>query len=521
MKMIPSQPYRASNKKKNNAEYRVFDKLKESFVGSNKYIAFHSLNLTRHQYKRFGEADFVIICEYGLFVFEVKGGSISCNEGVWHSTNDDGKHNISNPFTQAETAMHAIFKAIEETNISHLNIAIGYGGIFPSGSWTVKSSEWDREIICDANNFKNFEAFLSKFFNYWHSKKANQKRGYLSVENIKAIANFLRPNFEMIETLSNQLYNQEEITLKLTEDQYRYLDIVAANRRVMCSGGAGTGKTFLALELARRIAREDKRVVFVCKSEWLKQYLTSKISNEFVTISTIDSAQVDMRRLGVDKYEVLIVDEGQDLFNVSDIDKLDNLLAGELDKGEWYIFHDANHQALKVVDKDVLKFLNDIPHTEIPLITNCRNTNPILKYVENLLDVDMGKKDELNGPKVIQTFTSSETNTLENTINQLLTNGVPPSHITLLSKLEYAKSSATLLSDKLQSKIVQLDDYSIRNFPSNEMSFAEIENFKGLENEVIILIDLPKPDKNIKKDKALYYVAMSRAKGLLNIIYTN
>jgi DNA helicase IV len=262
-------------------------------------------------------------------------------------------------------------------------------------------------------------------------------------------------------------------------------------------------------------------VVFVCKSEWLKQYLTSKISNEFVTISTIDSAQVDMRRLGVDKYEVLIVDEGQDLFNVSDIDKLDNLLAGELDKGEWYIFHDANHQALKVVDKDVLKFLNDIPHTEIPLITNCRNTNPILKYVENLLDVDMGKKDELNGPKVIQTFTSSETNTLENTINQLLTNGVPPSHITLLSKLEYAKSSATLLSDKLQSKIVQLDDYSIRNFPSNEMSFAEIENFKGLENEVIILIDLPKPDKNIKKDKALYYVAMSRAKGLLNIIYTN
>lgn len=122
----------------------------------------------------------------------------------------------------------------------------------------------------------------------------------------------------MIETLSNQLYNQEEITLKLTEDQYRYLDIVAANQRVMCSGGAGTGKTFLALELARRIAREDKRVVFVCKSEWLKQYLTSKISNEFVTISTIDSAKVDMRRLGVDKYDVLIVDEGQDLFNIVD-----------------------------------------------------------------------------------------------------------------------------------------------------------------------------------------------------------
>jgi len=519
MKMIPNQPYKASNKKSNNAEYRVFDKLKESFVGSNKYIAFHSLNLTRHQYKRFGEADFVIICEYGLFVFEVKGGSISCDEGVWYSTNDNGRHNIPNPFTQAETAMHAIHKAIKEIEFNHLNIVIGYGGIFPSGSWTVRSSEWDRAIICDANNFKNFENFLSKFFKYWHSKGVNQKYDHLSVENIKAIADFLRPNFEMIETLSNQLYNQEEITLKLTEDQYRYLDIVAANQRVMCSGGAGTGKTFLALELARRIAREDKRVVFVCKSEWLKQYLTSKISNEFVTISTIDSAQVDMRRLGVDKYEVLIVDEGQDLFNVVDIDKLDNLLIGELNKGEWYIFHDTNHQALEVVDKDALEFLNDIPHAEIPLTTNCRNTNPILKYVEKHLDVDMGKKDEINGPKVIQTFASNEINILENTINQLVTDGIPSSHITLLSNLEYAKSSASSLPDKLQSKIIQLDDYSIRNFPSDEISFAEIKNFKGLENEVIILIDLPKPNKKIEKDRALHYVAMSRAKGLLNIIY--
>ena len=228
-----------------------------------------------------------------------------------------------------------------------------------------------------------------------------------------------------------------------------------------------------------------------------------------------------MRRLGVDKYEVLIVDEGQDLFNVVDRDKLDNLLIGELNKGEWYIFHDTNHQALEVVDKDALEFLNDIPHAEIPLTTNCRNTDPILKYVEKHLDVDMGKKDEINGPKVIQTFASGEINILESTINQLLTDGIPSSHITLLSNLEYAKSSAASLPDKLQSKIIQLDDYSIRNFPSDEISFAEIKNFKGLENEVIILIDLPKPNKNIEKGRALYYVAMSRAKGLLNIIYTD
>ncbi|SMN01615.1 hypothetical protein SPONN_2670 [uncultured Candidatus Thioglobus sp.] len=515
MKIVPHQPYETNSK----AEYRVFSKLKESLVNNNKYIAFHSLNLTKHEYKRFGEADFVIICEYGLFVFEVKGGSISCDNGIWHTINrDKEKHKIQNPFTQAETALHAIKKKMEESNkFCNLNIPIGYGVIFPDVKWTQQSSEWDKLIICDSQTFKNFENFLNKFFKYWHNKKANNTQ--ISVENIKAIAQYLRPNFEVIESLSNQLLQQKENTLKLTQDQYRYLDIVASNPRVLCSGGAGTGKTFLAAELARRIARENKKVVFVCKSEWLKHYLSSKIINEFVTISTINSAKVDMKRQGIEKYEVLIVDEGQDLFNVSDIDKLNKLIVGKIEEGEWYIFHDINNQALGIIDDEAFEFLNSIPHTKIPLTTNCRNTNPILKYVQNLLDVDMGTKDIMDGPKVVEILDSSRDNTLEYQINTLLKDGIPSSHITLLSNLRYQDSSVSMLSSSLQDKIIELDSYSVRNFPVNKISFAQIKNFKGLENEVIILIDMPKPNKN--NNKALYYVAMSRAKALLNIIYTD
>lgn len=45
MKIIPHQPYETNSA----AEYRVFDKLKESFVNSNEYVALHSLNLIKHQ----------------------------------------------------------------------------------------------------------------------------------------------------------------------------------------------------------------------------------------------------------------------------------------------------------------------------------------------------------------------------------------------------------------------------------------------------------------------------------------
>lgn len=512
MKIIPHQPYKTNS----SAEYRVFDKLKESFINDNQYIAFHSLNLTKHKTKRFGEADFVIICKYGLFVFEVKGGGISCEQGAW-STIDrhQEKHKIQNPFMQAETAMHAIHKEIKESHqFDNVHISIGYGVIFPDIKWSEVSSEWDKLTICDSQKFKIFESFLNIFFKYWHNKKANNS--LLSVEQIKLIAQYLRPNFETIISISSQLHQQAEISLQLTKDQYRYLDIVASNKRVLCSGGAGTGKTFLAAELARRMAREDKKVVVVCKSEWLKQYLATKIINEFVTISTIDSAKVDMKRLNIEKYDVLIVDEGQDLFTLNAIIKLNELIKGELQNGEWYIFHDINNQVLDAIDENALDFLEDIHHTKIPLTTNCRNTNPILEYIEKSLNVNMGKKDKalVNGPKVVEVFIQSKEG-VEKEIKKLLADGVLMSDITILSPLNYANSSVQNLSKNMQNKITELDSHSIQNFPPKNISFAKINEFKGLENEVIIVIDMLKPTDN----NSLHYVSMSRAKGLLVLIW--
>ncbi len=47
MQIVPNKPYPTNSK----AEKRVFDKISESFVNNNNYIAFHSLNLTQHQTK--------------------------------------------------------------------------------------------------------------------------------------------------------------------------------------------------------------------------------------------------------------------------------------------------------------------------------------------------------------------------------------------------------------------------------------------------------------------------------------
>ena len=519
MQIIPNSPYKTDSR----AEYRVFDKLRESFVHDPMYLAFHSLNLTTHAKKRFGEADFVILCEYGLFVLEVKGGRISSYDGQWYTINrNEEEHRLKeSPFRQAEGALHAINNKIRDSHkFPRLTLPIGFGVVFPDVEWKEQSSEWDLRTICDAKKFRNFEGWLKNLFEYWHSKHGNGKK--LTKEDILALKQYLRPNFEVVEPLHVKLSQIEDMAVKLTKDQYMYLDIVAANNKVLCSGGAGTGKTFLAAELARRLASSDKNTVLVCKSNWLKRYLETRIQNEFITISTIDTVKLDMRRTGIDKYDLLIVDEGQDLFDFDDIETLEEILDGGLSDGEWYIFHDVNNQSGLFVDTktEILELLESYTPAKIPLVTNCRNSEPILKKVQDSLHLDMGNKGTGIGPKVHEAVDSENNgNALKKEINNMLEGGVAPSSITILSPLSYEESSISLLPEKMKRKIVKLDDYAVRSFPIPEISFSEIKNFKGLENEVIIVIDLVKPEAITDNNKVEHYVAMSRARALLSLIW--
>jgi hypothetical protein len=58
----------------------------------------------------------------------------------------------------------------------------------------------------------------------------------------------------------------------------------------------------------------------------------------------------------------------------------------------------------------------------------------------------------------------------------------------------------------------------MQNFPPNNISYSEIGNFKGLENEAIILVGMPSAFQD-HDSLARAYVAMSRARSILSIIY--
>lgn len=513
MRLIPNIPYNNES----HAEQKLFSALKEVEVGHN-CVAFHSVIIPNHAYKRVSEADFVIVGNFGVFVLEVKGGRVSHKDGQWY-TNDHTK--ISDPFKQASSALHALNeKILTYVDIERERIPIGYGVVSPDVVWTERSVEWASEIVCDSIKIRFFDYWLESFFKYWHSRPANAE--LLSDDDVNKIIDFLRPDFEFVQPLFAHVDNIKESSVKLTKEQYHYVDMAMDNKRVICSGGAGTGKTFLAAELCRRFIAQDKTVLLACHSSWLRHYLITLIPSEKLIVTTISGLSSTMRREGIDSFEVLIVDEGQDILNIRDLEMLDSVLQGGWSEGQWYFFHDSNNQAniLTELDTNALNWLKSKNYPAIfKLNINCRNTKNILSKIQTSLECDVGKPALIEGPEVTEFSGTREvlSEKLSILLKELRVSELDKGSITILSAVRRRKSILSLLPKDEVQDIVELDDYKVKSYPFSDITFAEIANFKGLENDVIILLDLEQPDSlsdGVNKH-SLHYVGMSRAKAKL------
>lgn len=523
MRIIPDSPYGTNSR----AEKKVFDNLRRVFSDGAHvdFTCYHSLNLTRHAYKRFGEIDFLICSPYGLYVLEVKGGRVSSKDGKWQYTNryNEVAESTEGPFRQAESALHGLVEKLKDRLPSSMtDMVIGYGVIVPDCELGVSGSEWDPQTIFDRGTKKNIQSWLESLFSYW--RKKDPKRGLADPEALKLLRQYLRPNFEAVVPLYSQVGDADERIAKFTDDQMMFVDIVAANPRVLCYGGAGTGKTFMALELARRWTGEELNVVLVCRSPWLKNYLESNFSIPNLTVTTVGGLKSAARRQGLQKFDGLIVDEGQDLLYMENLDTLDLFIEGGLSDGRWCFFHDVNNQSgfFGYHETDAIEYLESLGPSRIPLSTNCRNTQIILDKIKGDTGADMGARGAGMGPTVRESIVDSindAASLLAKEIDALVDKGgLSPGQVTILSPHKFSDSSAASLANKVRDKIVVLDEFSMQKFPPVQVSFSSIKDFKGLENEAIIVVDLCPPSDE-PESLASHYVAMSRAKAILSLIY--
>ena len=537
MHMIPAQPYDTGSQ----AEKRVFERLRSAF--DQRYAAYHSVKPTRHPHKRFPEIDFVICCPAGLYAIEVKGGRVECNDGVWRYRDRNGRVALSqeSPFRQAETALRGLLADLRSNLPEDVldQFTTGYGVVLPDCEWRSSGAEWDSAMLADMRRSRDLEGWLLGLFEYWRVRAARNVR--LHDGALATLQDYLRPDVDAPEVsglvspvadphrkerdlrLHRQVEDARQRIDRLTDDQMRMADVADANPRVLCAGGAGTGKTFLAERLARRWAEAGLQVGLVCRSPWLKHHLASRLSMPGLVVSSIDGVRLECRRAGLEQFDALIVDEGQDLFEMGYIETLSAVLAGGLNTGRWCWFHDLNNQSLSPrFDRRAKAHLESLDPVRMPLRINCRNTRVILEWIQGTLDADLGVHGAGAGPAVRRQDAATRHESAElaaGEISELVdVGGLAPGSTTILSPFDLAESSVALMPPAAARRIQRLDEYSMRAPGSARIGFAKIEEFKGLENEAIVVVDLPAPDRT-GYHSAKHYVAMSRARSVLSLIY--
>jgi superfamily I DNA and RNA helicase len=104
-----------------------------------------------------------------------------------------------------------------------------------------------------------------------------------------------------------------------------------------------------------------------------------------------------------------------------------------------------------------------------------------------------------------------EAQLLDEELARLASQDVAKGDMTILSPLSIERSCVRLTKAYMKRHVRPLDNNSARTWPSSDITFSTVADFKGLENRFILLVDIASLDAS-EHDQNILYVALSRAR---------
>lgn len=489
-------------------ERTVFDLL--SKVDLPQGFAVHSMNLPDHQYKRWGEADFVVVGPTGVTVLEVKGGVVTLAGREWRYENARGQAIISTegPARQALSAAIALEELLSER--LGKSIRCRWGVTFPLCSFNVDIAELPRRRLADIHTCQDAAAFAAWLRDIPFDRLPVEANA-LSSADLEALHDIIVPELCAVPSLGLAVRANENEVVRLTQQQFRILESLDSNPRLCVTGGAGTGKTELAVLCARAERAAGRRPAIVTSAGMLLDSLASRMAPNEIPVVT------GALPVGVD---TLIVDEGQDLAQPKAMAELFRQLPGGVTEGRWRWFMDPNLQFLETPpDPECLRLLSE-SSAPVTLTRNVRSTREIVSVIRALLDADVGVS-EIDGfgvrvgvhrasdPREEIAFVSA-------LVNNALEDGLNPTDIAVLGPAgvggPVCRGVGSALSDVLRPVVsggsIQSGAFGI---------VGATKSFRGMEAGMVILVDLdllPPGDRGLSH----LYIGMSRARASLQLM---
>jgi superfamily I DNA and RNA helicase len=252
-----------------------------------------------------------------------------------------------------------------------------------------------------------------------------------------------------------------------------------------------------------------RQLISATEPDWWKE--NSRKEDDFWN-EEVPLKLMDLSLDSPNQYDAIIVDEGQD-FKRDWFEFLEELLVDKT-QSHFAVFYDE-HQ-------DIFNHWNDLPWGAVGvprkvLTKNCRNTKSIVGYIKKAFPCDVVPfEDSPQGVEVVERIVSGKDevkNQLVADIKSLLDNGIDPAEIIIIPN-----------KTKPESCIADLDrigkyrlEWMGRSFKprSRSIRYAGISIFKGLEANVVMVVDLDGADSD--ELNRLLFVEGSRARILLYI----
>ncbi len=485
-----------------------------------------------------GEADFIIAHEnLGIAVLEVKGGVISrdSKDRQWHSRDRAGNtHAIKNPIHQARDSKHVILQKLKESLGSKLGfIQMKHAAVFPDSGKPKSDADLGADMPLDLLFFMEDIPVLGKRILKLLLDSGGTNHANLGKAGIEVLRQIFNGGFLLEPRISSAIKSCEFKIRVATDQQKKLLKLAESANRLTVSGGAGTGKTSLVIEKAKSLDHAGKKTLLLCFNAPLCAYLREvMLKHPNVDVNTFH--QFCLRNMSVAgipapantdqefwaelpylllealqsaeaiKYDAIIIDEGQDFHK----EWIEAALAALKDPagGVFYLFYDDNQKLYPTAVAD----LSQLTGNTLRLFENVRNAKPI--FETSSIFYSGGELQSLGPDGLAIDWESASADmrdrALEKILNRLINNeGVTQSEIAVLTAKPYETYSA---------RIGHYQCCRAEELKSNAIVFDSIYRFKGLEREVVILIDLGTALEKI----SLLYVGFSRARSLLAVLDT-
>lgn len=511
---------------------------------------------------RDNEIDFICYHpRYGVVVVEVKGGRIRRDgaTGVFSSVNRHGEtFEIRDPFQQALTFKSRFLRFLKKSGI---RVPVSHAVSFPGASEDEfpAAAGMAPEIILGRNRLKDLDQALKALV------EKSQPEQYLRFDDVGGELDriLIGSTFTTRMYLRDYIDSHEHRVKDVETIHETLITPIASARRLGIEGEAGTGKTMLAVMLAKHF-RDQGRSVLVLTSNALLNLVLQRDLGDGIDVQTyseiagsfgvnlliapddFQGAKEDWiqyeapdrlkKAIGIStkRFDVVISDEAQDVQPFW-WEAFESLLNQTSEESRFYVFFDSSQGVFgsgggerPFVAAEVLP----IKPPYFPLVHNYRTTREIASFArgfrtgQEVLQSHSGRLGYV--PELITYKDAENAREILAKLMRKLTKeeGLQNDEVTLLSaRNPAAKESILYQTDEIAKTPLhrltstQKKSWKEARAPKDALGISTIAGFKGMETSVGILINVS--EYNLPADNplmaTLIYVACTRAKHMLYV----